>query len=64
MFRKTCGKAVNHVFDMGVQDHGRDHSVLKMRKLEKYLSSLISGFPDFDEHEMHVLDFGEDSLML
>ncbi|KAI6671919.1 hypothetical protein NL676_006804 [Syzygium grande] len=44
--------------------HVRDHSVLKMRKLEKYLSSLISGYPDFDEHEMHVLDFGEDSLML
>lgn len=64
MFRETFGKVVNDVLDMGMQDGGRDHSVLKMRKVEKYLSSLTSGFSDVDDYKMHVFEFGEDSLML
>lgn len=64
MFRETFGKVVNDVLDMGMQDCGRDHSVLKMRKVEKYLSSLTSGFSDVDDYKMDVFEFGEDSLML
>lgn len=64
MFRETFGKVVNDVLDMGMQDGGRDHSVLKMRKVEKYLSSLTSGFSDVDDYKMDVFEFGEDSLML